>query len=355
MSYNLRHTIAIILVMTGAIGLVSLLASVALAPIYGKNGFTRKYSVVPLKVVNHVEKDESITDLCGWTPYNFYFKTKKPDILYKLDNKLGKEEYIQLNVPTNQKITTAFQVIVDSPKVDIAAFNLPGIIVSSTNEKILTLYKYPSSLYSRAAKISNSTYIFRGFDSTIKTADQILVKTNLYSGEIIRDSIAIDMTHDMGIKSDGFLNFDPVTNLLTYVYAYKNEFICIDTNLNLVNKYKTVDNIREYQTTVGNVSKSKVFTNVTARRVLNKKSIAVNGKLYNISNIKSDNEDKDDFIKSTVIDVYDIQKGNYLQSFYIPLYKRERVKNFKIANELLVAVYTNYIVTYELPMELKSK
>ncbi|MEI9809093.1 MAG: hypothetical protein WDO16_15210 [Bacteroidota bacterium] len=270
--------------MASAIGLVSLLAWIALKPINQKNGFNRKFIATELSMLKAVEKDDIVIGIAGATGYHIYFKTKDPATLWVTDRNLENGKYITLSVPNNQRIASAFYTVVDSPTVHIMAGNGPAVIKADLNGGASSIKKFPTAVFTRAVVIGPNSYVFRGFDTTKKRVGQIFIKGNPFTGELVREKNITDKGKDAaGITTDGYLNYDAKTSLLTYSSYYRNQFFCLDTNLNLIYTGHTIDTVSTFQVEAGQVGTK--ITNTSPARTINSKSRVANGKLYIISKV----------------------------------------------------------------------
>jgi hypothetical protein len=342
----LRKSVYILLVMTAAIGVVCMLAWTTIRQKNEKNGFVRKFEInLNPAVMNVAIKDPNILNIAGAIEGQLYFKTRTPGKIIATNYKLGNKRVVSVDIPEVKNLSPSFICLIDSSGINIMAGNLPGIITAPVNGGKAQTHRFRNAAFSRAVKISANSYVLRGFDSTVKS-DQIFIKRNLHSGVTVKAPNVIERKEDAGITTDGFLHYDSKTNLLTYIFFYANKFICMDTSLNLVNVWNTIDKTYEFQIKANIVEQS--ITNTTPALVVNDMNCVSNGKLYNISRLRADNEIAADFDQNSVVDIYDIKTGIYERSFYIPNYNGERVIRFKIINDLIIILYRSYLATYQL-------
>jgi hypothetical protein len=204
---------------------------------------------------------------------------------------------------------------------------------------------FDSVLFSEAELISPRSIIRR----TIKPGkyEYVLAKET-GKDETINNSL-LEKQIDGLFCTDGMLHADPASNRITYVYFYRNEFLCADTSLNLLFKAHTIDTISRARIKVAEVFSDNSIKLSTPPFIVNSKSYVDGNKLYINSNIISDSESTEDFKNSSVIDVYDLElHGTYKHSFYIPFFNKKKVRTLAIENDLLVAIYDEYLVTYRM-------
>jgi len=328
-----------------AVGLVAVLAWKALKPINDKTGFNRKLLIKELEIMKAVDKPQNVLDFAGFTNHHLYFKTKNPAKVYITDSDLQNDNYIELNIPINRKIASRFSCIVDSPAVYVLAGNLPGILKTQPGDSCKS-YQFPNAIFTRTALISPNSFALRMFEGT----DQIFAKGNPSTGELLKEKNISEKNKDAGISTDGALFYDRQSNLLAFVQYYKNEIICLDTNLNFVKKIKTIDINSRSSIKAAEIKKEGVITSLTPKRLLNASASIHNGLLFINSKIKGDNETKEAFTNNFSIDIYDIKNSLYKGSFYIPVYKNDQMTNFLITANSIVVIYKKYLVTYKLPL-----
>jgi hypothetical protein len=150
---------------------------------------------------------------------------------------------------------------------------------------------------------------------------------------------------------DGTLHFDKNINKLIYIYHYRNEFFVMDTTLNLINRFHTIDTFRRASIKVAQVtSKEKYSTLASPPARTNLQSCVSRNYLFVQSPFLSKNEDKTRFLKASVIDTYDVNTGKYLYSFYLDNFDGRLASNFIVFGEHLAAIYDHYLIVYKLSM-----
>jgi hypothetical protein len=334
-------------IMASAIALVTALAWHSLVPFNTKTGFNRIILPFKVEMLNAIQKPRDVVDYAGSTNSHVYFRTKDPGKLFQTDCNLNNGIYIDLRLTKSEMFSSFFRVSVDSPVVNIFAGNFPGVIRTTLDGAIPKITKF-SSLFTRAVIISQSSYALRMYEGI----DQIFVKVNP-TNILLKEKGISQKIGDAGLSTDGSLHYDKHTNNLIYVHYYNNNIFCLDTNLNLIKKFTTIDNFHRTQFEAAQIPSKNLITSKTPRRLANASSSVENGMLYCQSVIKSDNESDNAFSNNSIIDVYSLSTFIYKGSFYLSMYKGERIKWFTIINNSIVAVYKSNLVTFKLPEEMK--
>jgi hypothetical protein len=303
------------------------------------------------KKINIVEKIEGITDISGVSDNRIYFSSKKVGKIIVTDFNLKPIEEIQLNLPSNKRITSRFDCYIDFPNVYLYTGNTPGIFMGDIRTQRMDFYKYPVSIFSRCVRISSGSFILRAYDTTLNKPDEVFYKWNTKSRQVIKENNISEYNGDAGFSTDGLLHFDAKTNQLLYINFYSNKLYFIDTNLNLIKVSHTIDTVSKSNLYAGesNYEGITTYTSLGPRRFINRESSISDGMLYNISQLKADNENSNNFYSGCVIDKYDLNNETaYQGSFYIPTFKGQRMLKFKVVNnQFLIAIYKSYIATYK--------
>lgn len=345
-----KNTIPFILLALFVPFLLVLILYLLFGKVPQNNGFTRKIKPLPLKLLTHIENKPYATEICGISNGNLYLGTKNPGSLLVLDTQLQQKTLFSFSLPKNKEIASVFATFIDSPNVFLTANNLPGTFHHNLRTQTTTKYLFPNSVFTRSVYIGNNNFVFRGFSNGAPPSEQVFYKYNFSKDIITIENQISEFTGDGGMLTDGLLNFDTLTNTLTYSFFYRNGFLCMDTNLQLINKVKTIDTFYSSQIEADFVKMKSglINTNVRPKRIVNRLSFAKGGRLYINSGLRSENENRDDFKLNSVIDVYDIKSGLYLYSFYLPKLNGESINRFYIENNFAIVIYNTTIAKFGL-------
>lgn len=308
-------------------------------------GFRRQFR--SRLVVSHILiPTMKLRAICGATNENFWYETDTAGNLLQTDSALKRERFINLPVPKNDTIQFSFNTYVDSNAIYIMAGNIPAIFIYSFAGKsnLMSL----NINFTRSVVLPANTFVFRAFKKILNKWEQQFIKVNARLNTTIEENNVSDRRGDAGISTDGLLHYDPSSRLMVYVSYYSNKIICIDTSLRIVYTSHTIDKFSHYPPAAveQGLAGSSTLTNRNPMRNINFQSCVANGKVYVNSAIISDNESTSAFHSNAVIDMYTVTTGTYAGSFYIPSYKGERVQQFKIYSNKVIALYENFVVLY---------
>src|SRR5690606_357427 len=146
----------------------------------------------------------------------------------------------------------------------------------------------------------------------------------------------------------GKLHTDGLNNRVVYIYTHRNQFLVADTNLAVRYWAHTIDTISQAKIKVGRLD-SLTTTLASPPMPVNVHSTLDDHLLYVHSNIMAANEDRNDFERNIVIDVYDLnESGDYQYSFYIPKIPMKPFKGFMVKRQRLFALFGDELVGYGL-------
>jgi hypothetical protein len=153
---------------------------------------------------------------------------------------------------------------------------------------------------------------------------------------------------------EGTLHYSQELKQLIYLYSYRNQYMTMDTDLNLIQRYHTIDTFSHAQIKVAKVE-SQNYSTLTGIPALINGISCVSGKyLFIRSNLLSKNEDEEKFKAGAVIDVYDLTTGTYSNSFYLADFKAQKLSGFYVFNNQLAAIFGRHLILYDLNGDIFS-
>ncbi len=298
----------------------------------------RKYSELPLEY----------PCISGIDEHFIYFADTIPGRILKTDYNLNGEELLNFSIKDMTKLYPFGTCVSNNNFYHLAKIS-PAIIQYNLMTKNVTEYKLTNN-FNQCVNVSPVSFIAKVLVKKSHGFDFYLSKIDLSGHLSIVDSSLLPYKTDGGFYNDGVLLFDKSSYSILFVAYYRNEFICLDTNLNLSYRGKTIDTFSNTSVAVikERLDTSWSYTMSKPPKLINRKSNVDNGLLYIQSNIKADNEATSDFKNNSVIDVYNIKNGVYLHSFYLPHFDGKEVTDYRIKGNMLTALYDKSAVIYYL-------
>lgn len=316
------------------------------------NGFNRKLKTVSLKVKNVILLPDRLFGFAGEYNGTIMLRTyAKPLHLFKLDSSFTKIDSIKIIYPENFNTKTA-NIYKDCQGSDIYISNINGD-VSDLNENHPILYKSKRLNFDNIKIISNKNIVARSYSNIGEQRNFVISKLFLSKNINETKQYMLPAHKNATFANDGWLHIDKNYGRILYAYYYRGEFICLDTNLKLKYKAKTIDTVRALSIRTAVITSPnknggliKRVTQAAPPKIVMRYITTYKDKIFILSRLKSANESEESFKNNQPIDVYSITNGEYLYSFHIPKYRHFKLTHFKISGNKLIGIFGTYLVVY---------
>jgi len=248
---------------------------------------------------------------------------------------------IILNVDTSIRFTSSVSVALDHGRLVIADGIKPIILHADSINGRLKRIKKPL-FFTAMATLDSNSFVFRAVNRARNST--LIKRTNDRTESIFK----LQGEQDGIFSTDGKLITDQTNQYVFYSYFYRNEFICLDKNLRVIYKAKTIDTVTRAKIKIGKIRSENKVTLATPPQFV-KEQIAANSKyLFIHSALKADNELSSAFEKFNAIDIYNIKDGKYVFSTYIINFNEEKMRDFRVYEGCLVSLYDDYVYFHKL-------
>jgi hypothetical protein len=307
-----------------------------------KNGFKRIINDKILKSANLIDIGYSTYYLAGVGKNGIYLGNygMSGELLMASSN-LTDTNYLRLNPPTSIA-WAGVKIFVDYPNILL----IEGISSSLTRASVLNrnyhTCRSDSLKFEWPVPVSESSFFFR-------TSSHALGKALIKNDSSFNSSRIVNILNEQegGIFStDGMLLYDFAYSRLIYIFYYRNQFICLDSNLNIEFRGQTIDTVSHSKLKVVKLSSTNESSFAAPPIVVNRHAFAYGHSLYVHSKLKADNQPDKIFDESSTIDIYSLTGGKYQYSFYIPDYKGHKIDDFKVYENKIVLIQGHYLVVY---------
>jgi hypothetical protein len=334
---------------------VAIVALYALSPISKRiyrNSFTRNFVHDALTQEAEIDLQYNSYYIAGTSTNKIYLGNfTAPAQMIVADKSLADSQHVKLQIRNLGKIEDPkkFKVVVDSPHFFLTHGSMPGIFRGRINEWQAERLIPDSAYFVDAIPFESSSLALRSYSTFSKAFE--LAKATV-------DSPYFEFKYDLLKKQidgifcvEGNLHYNRELKKIVYLYTYRNQYMVIDTNLNLIHQYHTIDTFSHAMIKVANVkSNESILTGLPAR--INGYSCVSGKYLFVRSNLMAKNDSEERFREGAVIDVYDLTTGNYLHSFYINNYQNIGMSMFQVFGNSLVALFDKYMVVYNLNLDV---
>lgn len=240
------------------------------------------------------------------------------------------------------------EVVIDSPYFYLGDLLNYEVYRGDINTWSLTDTIHRHNFFSEFQPSNDSVLILRTFSgdrSTFRLQKEI-------HGEVMSTDGVLEKQVDGLFCTDGMLRRDPVTGRIVYVYFYRNNFICMSSQMNIEYLGQTIDTTSVAKIRVAKNKEHGYSTLSSPPFVVNRAANCYDGKLFVNSKLKADNEQKGEFAVHDVIDVYDLITGYYSGSFYIPYAEGKRLRHFVVRGKRVHVLSEKKYLVYQLPNSL---
>ena len=208
-----------------------------------------------------------------------------------------------------------------------------------------TLQWKDSTWFSHPEIIDSVTIAFKTSKENLEATIGTL---NIPDGKVNFASDVLTRQIDGRFDSDGTLQFDSLTNRLTYLYRYRNQYTLAGRDLNVITRGKTIDTISKAKIEVADIEERRERKMSKPPLIVNKGNVVYKNLLFVNAGLVGRYEDPQMWKESSIIDVYDTDSKSYISSFYIYNVGGKKVRSFMVREDMLYAMIGNSIVSYRL-------
>jgi hypothetical protein len=329
------------------IGLILLLYVMATRANNRPNGFIRLFPphrVTPVKILDLHYNSYYIAGGSGRDIYLGNYTA--PAHVLVVNYALTDTQHLQLTIDDrNTLVLNSSMLTIDSPDIYMLEGRTPEMLSGTLPSGLL--HRLPDSIHFISSQpLSPTSFVIRVFSDRLQ--QNILAKQVSGISGVRPAPEVLERQLDGYFCTDGMLQYERDAGRLVYTYFYRNQFICLDTNLKVLNRYHTIDTISHVQIAVSDLPSEGITTISAPPLTVNLKSCIASDRLYINSGLLANNENKKEFDRWSVIDVYSLTNGKYEFSFYLPDYRGKKMKNFRVFDHTLVALYDHYLYGFRL-------
>jgi hypothetical protein len=310
-----------------------------------ENNFTRRFGQHPVRDEKTFNLGVNSYYFAGIADGKIYLgNVTAPLLLTSIDTALTKREVLKIRLDRAGHPFRSIQMQVCPPYFFLYDGTVPVIYRGHLGDSVAHTISFQDSYFSQLQAVDSSDFIFRAQSSQSKT--QVLGKLSLGPNPQVRlNHSLLSRQVDGMFDTDGQLLRDASTGELVYIYAYRNEFLVMDTSLNLMWKLHTIDTISKAQVRVHSLSDGRRKMDAPPL-VVNKKSAVHKRVLFNESGLMGKFESPEKWQKAAVVDMYRTDKQEYLGSFYIQNRGKSRMYQMFATDKYLFVLSGNEIVRY---------
>lgn len=281
-----------------------------------ENNFTRRFLQHPIFDDKMVNLSVNSYYFAGIADGNIYLgNPTTPLFLAKIDTGFQKLTRVKITLDKKNYPFRNIQLQVKSPYYYLFDGNVPIIYRGKLNDSLAHTISYGDAFFNQLSVLDSMKFVLR----TQKRADK---QYSIASLDLNRNPklelkpAVLEKQIDGVFDVDGMLGVEAGADKVVYTYYYRNEYIVMDNNLNILKRLNTIDTTKN-----ANISVTKLSD---GRKKMNAPSFSVNigfallgDLILNRSNLKGKHEPAGSWKTSSIIDVYRTDEQRYIGSFYI--------------------------------------
>jgi hypothetical protein len=275
--------------------------------------------------------------------------TAAPTRILLFDNKLASSRMVIVSLPEETPRFSLAKIHLDSPSFFMTDGIIPFILTGEVSDWVARRFIDQPPYFLESTIVDKDFVAVRSWNSTVNNS--IFGKVTQET-ENVKFKLDVLPTRKNAIfTSQGQLAYSEELNKLIYVYTYSNQVVQLDTALNVIGQFKTLDSISVPQVKIEETRPGS-FTHSAPPVVVNQISKVFGHWLFICSPRQSINEIDEEFKKYSAIDIYDLRDGSYQFSIKLFHHATFRMHDFYLNGSDLFVIYHNYILKYRMNTEL---
>lgn len=314
-----------------------------------KNGFQRRFSLSNPKLSGALDLKYNSYYIMGVTSDSVYLgNVVAPTHFVRSSYTLTDSAHCRIKLNDDKNVNWGAAIVkLDYPDISITEHKTPSFITTNTSFNYERLHQLKDLKFDIIQVLSPNSIVIRYFDFKLK---QYLLQKVIVYPDFKRLGIYKPKKQlRSDFSTDGFFSYNKTRNRLFYSFYYRNQFLCLDTNMNLLYEGKTIDTNHVAKIETVELKSSGRIEKIFSKPpfYVNKRGFTDGSVLYINSALASDTEKPEDFNNYSVIDVYEAVNGKYHHSFKLPNQFGKKLNDFAIYRKHIVALYDQYLVAYQ--------
>lgn len=345
------------------IAIILLVLSLVVVIIYCQNinkfnyGFNRNIKIKPLKIAKIFLLPNGSYYFIGTSELKMFFRDlHNSEAIYGIDTAFNEIQTLRMRTESLKSVKESGRSWFDiTDSVIYCVEEKTGkLTIDSRYDSSHAVYDGHKRRLSHCIALSGHRIIGKNTFLRGNEVNRRILKVNFQDGKI--ENVYMPSKQGDGVFStDGQLQYSAMHNMIFYMFFYRGEILCLDTNLKELYAIKTIDTITTAKIQMKKTVEVKNGRKITGThqtgltKVVNKNFTIHNSKLYVLSALKSASEKGLEFKGLEVIDVYSIPDGKYINSFYVPKYRNRNLREFRLIGNHLYATFGSDLLKFELP------
>jgi hypothetical protein len=315
------------------------------------NAFIRKYIPHGLEKIGEYTLESNSYYLAGADDRNIYLGNYNAPLYIKVvDNSLSHEENIRVEIDNTDLPFKRVRIRVIPPYFFLGDGTVPVLFRGDTNVWKGKTFSYDDAYFLQYLPADSMNLII----STTSTQTRSNALGRLSRTE---DSILLTLNTSILVKQvNGTFDTDGILlsngdDRVVFVYHYRNAYEIADLQLSYIHTGNTIDTISRVQIDVAYYEKENQHS-IGGRSIMVNKAAACYGNFLFIHTDRLGKyEDKEVLRSAGILDVYDFTERKYLHSFYFYHQPREKIRDFLVNKDRIIALVGDRIWVYRIRPE----
>ncbi|WP_426477494.1 DoxX family protein [Chryseobacterium sp. CBSDS_008] len=337
-------------VMLGNIVLVVALFGTSEHIMKKENSFIRRFLQHPLLIEKKIDLKVNSYYFAGMEDENLYLgNISAPLIVTTVDTSLKAISQMHVTIDKKDYNFRNIKLQTQKPYFYLYDGSVPIIYRGYIGDSIARSLSYQDAYFNQLVVLDSTRFAIRtqrGSDRRyslglldLNNTPEVKLKSDVLQGQL-------DGVFDV----DGSLIANNTAAKLVYTYFYRNQFIVMDSTMKIDKRLRTIDTTTRAKITITKLSDGSKKMGAPPFTV-NKRSVIAGNLLFNESNLKGKYEPSGAWKTSSIIDVYHLERQQYMGSFYINHKKGQALSSLLVSGDYLYAIVGNELHRYKIRRE----
>lgn len=314
------------------------------------NTFIRRFPPHPAEPRDTVDLNFPTFYFAGHAGDKIYLGNQKTALqALELDTLHLKRNNLQIQLITDDTLFKSLQLRVLSPNFFVTDGTVPLLFRGSTSNWKAYPIQFKGRKFSQPSILDFQTITVRSRKPL--SGENSISVFNLNNVSLDNDSL-LEKQIDGLFDTDGKLHYDDVTDRLLYCYKYRNGYISFGRDLKNIKRQTTIDTVSKAQISIAHVKSRNELKFDKPPLIVNRTSFFYKGLLFVSSALPGRFEHLDPWEDASVIDVYDVDSGAYLLSFYAYDIHGKKARQIFIYGNSFYSLNGNILLRYQLTNEI---
>ncbi|QIH34475.1 MauE/DoxX family redox-associated membrane protein [Sphingobacterium sp. DR205] len=312
-----------------------------------ENNFTRRFLLHPIIQDRSLDLGVNSYYFAGMDLGNIYLGNKSaPLVITKIDTGLIKTSAVRAKLDKRDHSFKNLKLQVRVPFYYLYDGTVPVIYRGYLMDSLASTISFGDAYFQQLAILDSMKFAIRTQRTSDKQYTLASLDLNKEKKLELRPSI-LEKQLDGVFDVDGILASHNNSSKLVYTYVYRNQYIVLDSTLNVLNRFNTIDTTSRAKISITRLSNGSNKMSAPPFSV-NKGSVISGNLLFNQSSLKGKHEPTESWKNSTIIDVYSLDEQQYIGSFYLRNKNNLKMTSMIVGDDFLYVIIGNEIIRYKI-------